>query len=195
MNARTRAHWAPGPAGWMLLCFLLPTLVYLGAVREPAPRWRASYFGDAPPGGEPVLALMREERDVNYHDYHWADPAAQLEIPDDRSHVVWDTCLTLERAQRVTFQLTSHDHARLFIDDRPVIDNPGRRPLPQTQGADASLDAGVHHLRVEYHEEEKSAALTLAASFDGERPQRIAPERLGFPEGDLQHPCGNASTH
>jgi len=193
MNVRTRARWAPGPAGWMLLCLMLPTLVYIGAVREPAPRWRASYFGDAPPGGEPVLALMREERDVNYHDYHWSDPSALLAIPGDRASVLWESCLTLERAQRVTFQLTSHDHARLFIDGRPVIDNPGRRPLPQTQGADASLDAGVHHLRVEYHEEEKSAALTLAASFDGARPQRIAPERLGFPEGDLQHPCGNAS--
>jgi hypothetical protein len=195
MNARTRARWAPGPAGWMLLCLMLPTLVSIGAVREPAPRWRASYFGDAPPGGEPVLALMREERDVNYHDYHWSDPSALLGIPGDRPSVLWESCLTLERAQSVAFQLTSHDHARLLVDGRPVIDNLGRRPLPRTQGTDVSLGAGEHRVRVEYHEEEKSAALTLLASFDGTRPRRIAPERLRFPDEDPQHPCGTGSSH
>jgi hypothetical protein len=103
--------------------------------------------------------------------------------------VLWDSCLSLERAHSVAFQLTSHDHARLFIDGRPVIDNLGRRPLPRTQGTDVSLAAGVHHLRVEYHEQVMSASLTLVASFDGKRPRRIAPERLRFPDGDLKHPC------
>jgi hypothetical protein len=177
----------------MLICLLLPTLVYVWAVREPPPRWRATYLGDEQPGGEQVVALTREERDVNYHDYHWADPSALLGIRDDRPSVLWDSCLTLDRAQSVAFQLTSHDHARLFIDGKPVIDNLGRRPLPLTQGTDVSLGAGVHHLQVEYHERVKSASLTLVASFDGERPQRIDPERLRFPDGDPPHPCGSGS--
>jgi hypothetical protein len=177
----------------MLVCLLVPTLVYLWAVREPQPRWRATYFGEGSPGGEPVLVLMREERDVNFHDYHWADPSALLGIPDDRSRVLWDSCLSLERAQSIAFQLTSHDHARLFIDGQPVIDNLGRRPLPRTQGTDVSLGAGMHHLRVEYDERVKSAALTLAASFDGKRPQRIAPERLRFPGESQQDPCETGS--
>jgi len=177
----------------MLLCLLLPTLAYIWAVREPQPRWRASYFGDERPGGEPVLALVREESDVNPHDHHWTDPRSLLEIPDDRPSVLWDSCLTLERAQSVAFQLTSHDHARLIIDGRAVIDNLGRRPLPRTEGTDVSLAAGVHQLRVEYHERVKSAALTLAASFDGKRPQRIAPERLRFPGESPQSPCGAGS--
>jgi hypothetical protein len=195
VNVRTRARWAPGPAGWMLLCLLLPTLVYVWAVREPPPRWRASYFSDAPPGGEPVLALTREERDVNYHDYHWSDASALTGIPENRSSVLWESCLILERTQSVAFQLTSHDHARLFIDGRRVIDNLGRRPLPLTQGTNVSLGAGVHHLRVEYHEQVKSAALTLLASFDGTRPRRIAPKRLRFPNEDPRHPCRTESTH
>jgi hypothetical protein len=75
-----------------------------------------------------------------------------------------------------------------------VIDNVGQRPVPRTRGTDVSLEAGVHHLRVEYRERVKSASLTLVASFDGTRPQRIAPERLRFPNGDLRHPCKAAPT-
>jgi hypothetical protein len=170
----------------MLICLLLPTLIYMWAVREAPPRWRAAYYANKGLRGQ---ALVREERDVNHHNHHWTDPISLEGIPDDRSSVRWDSCLSLERSQSIAFQLTSHDHARLFIDGRLVIDNSGRRPLPRTQGTDVSLQAGVHHLRVEYHERVKSASLTLAASFDNERPRRIAPERLRFPDGDQQHPC------
>ena len=186
VNDKPGAKWVPGPAGWMLLCLLVPVLLYIWAVREPPPRWRATYFDHERP--EEVLKV-REERDVNPHEHHWGDAEALRGISDDRSRVLWDSCLTLEHAQSVAFQLTSHDPARLFIDGQPVIDNLGQRPLPRTRGTDVSLEAGVHHVRVEYQERIKSAALTLVASFDGTRPRRIAPERLRLPAGDLQHPC------
>jgi hypothetical protein len=175
----------------MLICLLLPTVVYMCAVQEPPPRWRATYFDRQRPEGE--AAIVREERDVNHHDHHWGDFDALQGIPDDRSNVLWDSCLSLERAHSVAFQLTSHDPARLFIDGQAVIHNLGRRPVPRTRGTDVYLDPGVHHLRVEYHEQVKSASLTLVASFDGTRPRRIAPERLRFPDGDLNHPCGSGS--
>lgn len=171
----------------MLICLLLPTLVYIWAVREPPPRWRATYFDHD--GSGKAVTVVREERDVNHHNHHWQEPIATRGITDDRSDAVWESCLSLESVQSVAFQLTSHDPARLLIDGRLAIDNLGRRPVPRTRGTDISLDAGVHHLRVEYNETVKSAALTLVASFDGKRPRRIAPERLQFPDGDLQDPC------
>jgi hypothetical protein len=170
----------------MLICLLLPAFLYIWAVREPPPRWRATYL-DLERGKATVI--VREERDVNHHSHHWEDAVSARGISGNRSKVLWDSCLSLERAQSSAFQLTSHDPARLFIDGQLVIDNLGRRPVPRTRGTDVSLAAGVHQLRVEYHERVTSAALTLVASFDGERPRRIAPERLRFPDGDLQHPC------
>jgi hypothetical protein len=171
----------------MLICLVVPALLYIWAVREPPPRWRATYFAHERPKG--AAAIVHEERDVNHHNHHWGDPDAIKGISEDRSSVLWDSCLSLERAQSIAFQLTSHDPARLLIDGQPVIDNSGRRPVPRTRGTDASLAAGVHHLRVEYDERVTSAALTLVASFEGERPRRIAPERLRFPDGGLRLPC------
>ena len=167
----------------MLICLLLGTLVYLLAVREPPPRWRAAYFGNQRLEGP---ALVREERDIN-HDWGRAGPLEG--IPDDMFSARWDSCLALERAQSVTFQLTSDDGSRLFIDGRPAIDIWERHMRSLTRGTDVSLEAGVHHLRVEYYERVGVASVTLSASFDNERPRRIAPERLRFPDGDWQHPC------
>jgi hypothetical protein len=111
MIAKTnpRAKWAPGPAGWMLICFLLPTLFYIWAVREPPPRWRAAYFANE---RLERVALVREERDVN-HDWNRRGPPEG--VPADRFGVRWDSCLDLERAQVVAFQLTTQGDARLLI--------------------------------------------------------------------------------
>jgi hypothetical protein len=167
----------------MLICLLLGTLVYLLAVGEPPPRWRAAYFGNQRLEGP---ALVREERDVN-HDWRRGGPLEG--IPDDMFSARWDSCLTLERAQSVTFQLTSDDGSRLFIDGRPAIDIWDRHMRSLTRGTDVWLGAGTHHLRVEYYEIVGVASVTLAASFDTQRPQRIAPGRLRFPDGDQRRPC------
>jgi beta-glucosidase len=167
----------------MLICLLLATLIYLLVVREPPPRWRATYFGNERLEGQ---ALVREERDVNYD---WQRGGPVEGIPNDQFSARWDSCLTLERAQSVAFQLTSDDGSRLFIDGRLAIDIWGRHMRSLTRGTDVPLQAGMHHLRVEYYERVSVASVTLAASFDNGRPRRIAPERLRFPDGDQEHPC------
>lgn len=193
-DTKPRVRWKPGPTGWMVICFLVPTLLYMVAVREPSPRWRAAYFSNERLEGVP---LVRKERDVNHN---WGVRRSPLEtIRVDHFSARWDTCLVLERAQSVAFQLTSDDGSRLFIDGQLAIDNWGPRPRsytrgskilrPLTSGVDVPLQAGVHHLRVEYYEEIDHSLVTLLSSFEGERPQRIAPERLQFPDGDWQRPC------
>lgn len=166
----------------MLICLLVPTLIYALAVREPAPRWRAAYYANEGLQGQ---AVVRRERDVNHR---WRGRSPLEGIPGEGFSVRWDSCLSLEHAQSVAFQLSSDDGARLFIDGRPVVDNWGEHPL-RTRGTDVPLQAGVHQLRVEYNQLTNGSAVVLAASFDDERPQRIAPERLRFPTGDRERPC------
>lgn len=183
-DVKRHGRWVPGPAGWMFICLVVATVLYIWAVREPPPRWSAAYFGNESMEGQ---AIVREERDVN-HDWEREDPPEGISA--DRFSVRWDTCLTLEQSQTVALQLTSDDGSRLLIDGLLVIDNWGERKLRRTRGTDLPLEAGEHHLRVEYNQLSGSALVTLAASFEGERPKRIAPERLRLPDADVQHPCG-----
>lgn len=169
----------------MLICLLLPALIYLLAVREPPPRWRATYFDNQGLEGQ---GIVRQERNVN-HDWERGGP---LEGITDNFSARWDSCLILERAQSVAFQLTSDDGSRLFINGQPVIDIWKVHIRSLTRGIDVPLQAGVHHLRVEYYERVSVASVALAASFDDERPRRIAPERLRYPDEDQQHPCKTA---
>ena len=96
--------------------------------------------------------------------------------------------------------LVSDNGSRLFIDGEERIDNwAPRRPTvtPRSRigvaGATVPLEAGVHHLRVEYFEDRDAAQLHLTASFDEETPPAPIPaERLIFPglEFDESDPCG-----
>jgi beta-glucosidase len=167
----------------MLVCLLVPTLVYLFAVQEPAPRWRAAYFDNARFEG---AAEVREERDVG-HDWKGRRPAEGS--GGDELSARWESCLRVKEGQRIALQLTSRDGSRLFIDGVQVIDNWGSHPR-RTRGTELTLKAGVHPMRVEYSGLLESASVTLAASFDHERPRRIAPERLRLPEGDREGSCG-----
>ncbi|MFW2390500.1 MAG: PA14 domain-containing protein [Polyangiales bacterium] len=184
-SSERRVVRAPGPGGWMLICLLLPTLIYICAVQEPEPRWRATYFDNASLEGE---GRLNEERDVD-HDWRGARPGDGT--PDDAFSARWDSCLSLEDEQSVAFQLSSAGGARLLIDDAPVIDDWGSHPL-RTKGTELTLPAGVHHLRVEFSSTVESPSVTLVASFDEERPRRIAPERLRVLDGDSQQPCKSA---
>lgn len=184
-SSELRMIGALRPGGWMLISLLLPTILYIWAVQEPAPRWRATYFDNASFEG---AGLVREELDV---DHDWRGRRTEEGFPNEELSARWDTCLSLEDGQSVAFQLTSADGARLFIDETPAIDNSGSHPR-RTRGTEVTLQAGVHHLRVEHTGAAQSAAVTLVASFDDNRPRRIAPERLSFPDGDSQQPCKSA---
>jgi len=55
----------------------------------------------------------------------------------------------VERPGSYTFSLLSDDGSRLYIDDRPVIDNDGVHP-PLEKRAEVNLSGGVHSIRVSY---------------------------------------------
>lgn len=166
----------------MFACWLLPAVAYIALAQEPQPRWRAAYFADADFEGTPTV---RQEGDV---DHDWG-PRGSSDHPGDNGFAVrWDTCLSLEGPKTIAFQLTSETGARLLVDGRAVIDDWEAHPR-HTRGVETTLEAGTHHLRVDYRGGPESASVVLAASFDGERPARIDPERLHFPDGETQRPC------
>ena len=68
-----------------------------------------------------------------------------------------------------TFVLTSDDGAKLYIDDRLVVDNDGQHP-PLDRGADVDLGAGIHTIRVSYFQGPRfQVALVLQVASPGEK--------------------------
>ena len=174
-----------------LAIVLLPVTIYtaLNTTIDGDGPWRASYFPDRKLESTPIV--VREET----IDHDWDKDAPLDEIPPDKFSVRWDTCARVDEAGPVVFQLNANDGARLFVDGEVVIDAWERNTKTRKRGlgsAEVELEAGVHHLRVEYYESLGVASMTFAASFTGEPPAAVPAKRLIYPGDDLdeENLCG-----
>ena len=170
----------------MVLLALLPVIVLL-AVFPPDYRegpWRAEYFENRTFEGEPHV---RREGDLRFK---WENSSPLYDVPEDNFSARWDTCLLLDRAHEVTFQLVSDDGARLFVDGDLVVDNWGPHS-ERSRGGKVALEPGLHHLHVDYFESKHNATVSLAASLRGERPESVPSRLLRYPgdEIDDDDPC------
>lgn len=175
-----------------LVLLFAPLLVYTITRVEIAGSgpWRASYYPDRKLESEPVVV---REQDIN-HD--WEDKPPHEQIPPDKFSAGFDTCLEIAEAGEVVFQVNANDGARVFIDGELVIDAWDRDPKTRRRGfgsAEVELDAGFHHLRVEFFESLGRQSLKFVASLDGELPEPIPAEVLHYPgdEIDEADPCGH----
>lgn len=151
-------------------------------------QWRGAYYPGKDLRGEPEIYRSAE---INF-DWGVAPPTDS--IPSDRFAARWDTCLVMDEAQEVAFQLVADDGARLFIDGKMVIDAWELPEPPVAVGQKLELEAGVHHLRVEYHEESQTASAHFMASFDLDLPPGAIPSRmLQYPAEDVdaEDQCGH----
>lgn len=187
---RLRRLW--GSVGVVLL--LGPLAGYYALTREIEGEgpWRATYFTDRELDKE--LTVLREAQ----LDHDWKKDAPLEAVPPDKFSVRWDSCLVLDEATTVVLQLNANDGARVLVDGELAIDAWDKDPKTRKRGsgsAAAELEAGVHHLRVEYFESMGSAHIKLAASFEEEQmPAPLPPERLRYPGDrlDEEDPCAAA---
>ncbi len=143
-----------------------------GSAEEP--RWRAQYFANPTFSGRPLTRWEREMR------FEWDRQSPDPAIPPDRFSARFESCLVLPSKRRITFLLTSDDHASFTIDGEPVLELPGVHPLRST-GKERALEAGSHLLRIDYIEAARFAAVGLSASLDGRAPKQIPNDFLRRP--------------
>jgi hypothetical protein len=183
---KRRARWA----ALGVAIVLLPVLGYavLHTEIDGEGPWRATYFSDRKL--EDQAKVMRED-DLN-HD--WKSDAPMEALPPDKFSIRWDTCLRVDAANPIVFQLNANDGGRVFIDGETVIDAWEKSPETRKRGfgsAEITLEPGIHHLRIEYFESLGAASIRFAASFDGELPEPLSNDRLLYPGDELDEddPC------
>lgn len=85
----------------------------------------------------------------------------------------------IEKAGNYLFRLTSDDGAKLFIDDRLVIDNDGLHPHSSKEAA-VQLSQGIHKIRVPYFQGPRfEIALVLEVARQGEAYGIFSTEEMG----------------
>lgn len=119
------------------------------------PDWKGEYWANKDLSGAPVL--VRNDAAL---DFNWGSSTPAQIIPPDNFSARWTRSANFD-ADRYRFRLTVDDGARLWLDDRLVIDE-WRDGAEREVSADVDLTQGVHRLRVEYYERTSQARIRLS---------------------------------
>jgi len=113
--------------------------------RSTYPEWKGEYWNNRALSG-----LPRVVRNDAILDHNWGDGSPDPQLPADSFSARWTRTLTLA-AGTYRFRLAMDDGARLWVDDRLVIDE-WRDGAYRELTVDVPLAGGAHSLRVEYYE-------------------------------------------
>jgi len=165
--APSPASRAPSVTRWATLLALLPTPLWflLAVARDPGPVWRAEYHGSLDFSGPTVT--VTERRLSRYWDRQNSRVPGDFDI---RFSARFDTCLRLQQAREVPFQLVASGLASFSIDGQEQLRLEGKERA--ARGAVSMLGPGVHHLRVDYSSRDWPS-IALNASLDAQAPVAV----------------------
>ena len=136
----------------------------LGSAPPSSGNWHAEYFNNVTLGGSPVL--VRNDTAINF-DWGVGSPAAGT-VSEDRFSVRWTQNLDLS-AGTYTFQVTSDDGARLWVNGHLLVDA-WIEQAATTNTGDIYLPGGPVTIEMQYFENYGLAVAKLSWSTAGSTP-------------------------
>jgi hypothetical protein len=132
--------------------------------------WRAEVYTNQKLAGRPVLARGAEFLQYN------ARSASRL--PRDMVSIRWDGCLNLAEDARVDFRLNGNYSRKFYLDGRVLF----RSSKDQKSGTfSEAVEAGLHHIRVEFLPHRARASIALQASIQGSPFEMLGEPQVVFP--------------
>jgi hypothetical protein len=119
--------------------------------QSPAP-WRGEYYNNTNLSGSPALVRMDEAISFN-----WGDNSPGSGINTSYFSIRWTTFAYLD-AKTYTFNVTTDDGARLWVDDELILDE-WRDQAKKSFSATKALSAGYHSIRLEYYDGGEQAVI------------------------------------
>ncbi|NIS83201.1 MAG: tandem-95 repeat protein [Anaerolineales bacterium] len=116
--------------------------------------WRGEYFDNRRLEGDPVL--IRNDKKI---DFNWKDQAPATDLPSNNFSARWTRRLKFEDAI-YRFSIRVDDGARLWVDDRLVIDE-WEEGATRTISVDLLMAKGKHDLKLEFFERKGKARIRL----------------------------------
>ena len=132
------------------------------------------YFDNADWRGVPAVVVVENEISTRT-----VATRASRSFRNRAFSAVWRGLLWVDRAGVHTFTLSSDEGSWLFLDDRLVIADGGRRGVPSAAYV-AYLEAGPHPLEIRYFDTGVRRALELRWAYESERLRAIEGTHL-FP--------------
>ena len=116
--------------------------------------WKGEYFNNRRLGGTPELVRFE-----SLIEFNWKDGSPATVISADNFSARWTVKAEFEAAT-YRFYLSMDDGARLYIDEKLVLDS-WKDGLLREVTAEVALARGAHNLRLEYYERTGNARVSL----------------------------------
>lgn len=124
------------------------------------------------PHEKPLFARVEKTADIPF------SPGAPEGLSwEDNFCIRWTGKIRIEREALYTFAVQSDDGARLFINNKLVVDNGGAHLVKEELGR-IQLKRGDHNLRIEYFEATRDAILKVSWGSEGQNRQALATAHL-----------------
>jgi hypothetical protein len=165
------------PAGILVLGLILGVILTRLAAPYLAPEpdtWLGFAYTDKTFSSPAVLLSSREAN------FDWADRSPSPLIPADNFAMKWVTCLKLDTPRKIYFSLRYDDNARLFVDEKLILDNWDDKGKVEMDAA-VDLTAGLHSVRVDYYEIGGGAVLQVEVRTEGPASSFLDPKFRRFP--------------
>lgn len=116
--------------------------------------------------------LGKPDREGYVHEFSLTD----LDIEDiDHFAIQFSSRLKITEADDYVFTLSSDDGAKVYVDNKLLIDNDGSHSV-QTKVGRLNLEKGLHEIQVDYFDDNGGAFLQLLyASGTGAVPKQVVP--------------------
>jgi RHS repeat-associated protein len=157
-------------------CIINPSCCEPSAMGAESRGLTARYFSNTRLSGQPTL--QRVDPVVNFN---WAGASPDKLLPANDFSARWNAQLAAPSSEAYTFYLLSDGGARLWVNDRLVIDRwqPPFEPLTQSAPVDLKAEAKAD-VRVEYYNAGQVSAVYLLWS-SASTPRQIIPRCYLYP--------------
>ena len=130
--------------------------LYWESVTPSFPDWKGEYWSNPSLTGTP--ALVRNDPKI---DFDWGSGSPDVGLPSDNFSARWSRTVTLD-AGVYEFSAIADDGIRIFVDDKPVLNEWHAGSTDHVYRQEVSMAVGPHLIVVEYYEGGGDASVVVS---------------------------------
>eukprot|EP00747_Dinoflagellata_sp_TGD_P161670 gnl/TRDRNA2_/TRDRNA2_178394_c0_seq1.p1 gnl/TRDRNA2_/TRDRNA2_178394_c0~~gnl/TRDRNA2_/TRDRNA2_178394_c0_seq1.p1 ORF type:complete len:270 (-),score=63.53 gnl/TRDRNA2_/TRDRNA2_178394_c0_seq1:237-1046(-) len=143
-----------------------------------------------------ATAFTRVDPQINFHvskgpTWKREDDEGDMQDIWSKFAVRWTGDIKIKTSGKYQFELSADDGAKLYVDDKMVVDNDGLHDLTKKESEEIELTSGFHAIKIDFFNAEEPAGIYLKYKKEGDSEYDLVPKEMLFHSPDTGEPAAN----